>query len=315
LAGYRLRWVAGATPDWARGQALHDGLITESPWEMPNVPIGPAVLMVKAIDTSGNESPETANIVTDLGQPIIANIVDTIDLQGTGFPGLIGGATISGGILLANSTSSIWAPNDTAPFWSGDANDMWNLTYYQAMIYEGTSTVGATEAGAQMTIDYDIDGLGARIEYRRPAGDAAAMWGTDSEWTWADDAAPFRANGPGWRPWPGALAAEVGDYDIRVRADFGRSRGRIDVLAVNLDMPDIVEYIDDANIAGAGTRLTLARTYRVIRNVNLTLQDDGGVAASARVIDKNAALGPLINCFTTAGGATTGRVDAIIQGY
>ena len=124
-----------------------------------------------------------------------------------------------------------------------------------------------------------------------------------------------RANSPSWRAWPGAITAEAGDYEIRVRTDFGRTRGRIDALAVLLDVPDIVDYLDDIEIASGGTRLPLPRTYRVIRNVHLTLQDTGSGAASARVMDKSASAGPLIRCFTTAGSATAGRVDAIVQGY
>lgn len=314
LAGYLLRWVFGSVADWSRGQPLHDGLVTESPWTPPMMPTGQVVLMIKAVDTSGNESLDFASIFTDLGQPIVANIVDVFDLQASNFPGVIAGGAVSAGSLLANSTDSIWSPDDTAPMWSDDADAMWDLTYYAALTYVASITVGGTEAGAQMTIDYSMDGLGAALEYRHPTGDAAPFWSTDSAAMWTDDAAPFRTNAGGWLPWPGALTAQAGEYQFRIRTAFGRTRGRVDALAINLDVPDIVEYLDDIDISAGGTRLPLTNAYRVIRNVHLTLQDDGGTADSAKVIDKSAALGPLVNC-TTAGSATTGRVDAIIQGH
>lgn len=315
LAGYLLRWVFGSVADWSRGQPLHDGLVTESPWTPPMMPTGQVVLMIKAVDTSGNESLDFASIFTNLGQPIVANIVDVFNLQASNFPGVIAGGAVSAGSLLANSTDSIWSPDDTAPMWSDDADAMWDLTYYAALTYVASITVGGTEAGAQMTIDYSMKGLGAALEYRHPTGDAAPFWSTDSAPMWTDDAAPFRTNAGGWLPWPGALAAQAGEYQFRIRTGFGRTRGRVDALAINLDVPDIVEYLDDINISAGGTRLPLTNTYRVIRNVNLTLQADGGSAAGIKVIDKSAALGPLVNCTTTAGSATSGRVDAIIKGY
>jgi hypothetical protein len=136
--------------------------------------------------------------------------------------------------------------------WTADTDPMWDLTYYAALTYEATITVGAPEAGAQMTIDYAITGLGAALEYRRPAGDASAMWGTETSHTWTDDAAPFRSAAPGWRPWPGTLIAEAGDYDIRVRTTYGRTRGTVGVFVVNLDVADLVEYLDDIDIAKIG---------------------------------------------------------------
>ena len=48
------------------------------------------------------------------------------------------------------------------------------------------------------------------------------------------------------------------------------------------------------------------------------LQDDGGGAETARVVDKNVNLGPLVQCFKQSGGsliAASGTVDVTVQGY
>ena len=312
-----MRWIPGTSTDWAQAQPLHEGLITESPWQLQITPSGAATLLIKSVDTSGNESLDPALIAINLGDPVVNNIITTIDLHGTGFPGEIAGATVSGGDLLADSTTSIWNPNDAVRFWSADAaDDMWDLTYYTALTYLTTITASAGEAGAQMTIARTIDGDAWQLDYRRPVGDAALMWGDAGALMWSgDDAAPFRGNAPGYMPWPGAITAEAGDYEIRVRTAFGHTQGRIDALAVNFDVPDIIEYLNDIAIAAPGTRLPITQTYHAITGVHLTLQDDGGTALTARVMDKDETLGPLINTFDATNAATTGNVDAIIQGY
>lgn len=316
LAGYRVRWAPGNSLDWGQAQPLHSGLITASPWAMPSVPIGVATLLIKAVDTCGNESLNPAAVVVNLGDPLIDNIITTRDLKAEGFPGQIGGGAVSAGSLLADTTGSIWNPNDAALLWSAnDASPMWDLIYYKALTYRTTVTVAAAEVGSQMTIAKTLSGDAYKLEYRRPVGDVAPMWGATDTVMWSgDDNAPMRINAPGWMPWPGAITAEAGDYEIRVHTAFGGTRGRIDALSVNFDVPDITEYLHGISIAALGTRLAPAKSYHAIRAVHLTLQDDGGTARTARVMDKSLA-GPLINCFDSSSAAATGHVDAIIQGY
>lgn len=316
LAGYRVRWIPVTSGDWGQAQPMHAGLITDTPWRLPVTPAGQAYLLVKAVDTSGNESLNAARIAVNLGDPIVKNVISSDDLKALGFPGLVSNASISGGNLLANTADSIWNPNPGARMWSVDSDPMWNLTFWKALTYRATITISAGEENAQMTIDRIIDGDSWRLDYRRPVGDSATMWGDAATLMWSgDDAAPMRNNAPGYLPWPGAITTELGDYEIRVRTAYGRTRGRIDALTVNIDVEDIVEYLNDIAIAAAGTRLPITETYHVIRGVNLTLQDDGGSARTTRWIDKNTALGPLIKAFDSTNTATTGHVDVIIQGY
>lgn len=272
--------------------------------------------MIKAIDTSGNESLAAATIVTNLGDPLVANVIDTIDLRAAGFPGVFDGQ-LSAGDLVALTTNSIWSPNSGVPLWSADdTSPMWDLIYYQALIYRTTITLNSSHIGAQMTIAHTLSGTAARIDYRRPAGGSALMYGDAGTLMWSnDDDAPLRLNAPGWQPWPGTITAEIGDYEIRVSTAFSRTRGRIAALAVNIDVPDITEHLHNVNILGVGTRLPFTKTYHSIRAVHLTLQDNASSAVTARVMDKNASLGPLVKCFDVVNAATTGQVDAIIQGF
>jgi hypothetical protein len=76
----------------------------------------------------------------------------------------------------------------------------------------------------------------------------------------------------------------------------------------------IDEAFADILIAAGGTRLPIAQAYRGIGAVTVTLQ--GGTAAlSAKIIDKNPSLGPLLQCFDSTGTGVAATVDAVITGY
>ena len=68
-------------------------------------------------------------------------------------------------------------------------------------------------------------------------------------------------------------------------------------------------------IAPGGTRLPIAKDYRVIKNVQLTLQADGNGGVAVLVDDKDASLGPLVRVLNAAGSSVAGLLDADIQGY
>lgn len=315
VAGYRIKWAAGSAGAWHNGQPLHTGLITDSPWTMPNVGAGATTIMIKAVDTSGNESANPAYLTINLGDPVVDNVIATRNMEFLGFPGKIGAGTVTGGDLVANSTESIWNPNFNTPFWSTDGDDMWDLTYYAAMTYRAPVTIAAAESGSKMTVTQDIAAESWSIDYRKGAIDAQTMWGATATLMWSgDDYAPMRNNAPGYMPWLGGITAETGDYEIRVRTNFSRTQGRIRNLIVNLDVPDIMETVNDQTISASGTRLPLTKSYYAILNVNLTVQDDGGSARTARVMDKSTS-GPLVKCFDINGNPTAGKVDATIQGY
>ena len=316
LAGYAIRWQPGDSRSWGDAQPLNNGLITASPYSMSWRPSGPVTLLIKAVDTSGNESTNPSAIVTDLGDPLVANVIVTYDYHAAGFIGEKTGGTVEAGsgdlIADADASAKMWA-NDLANMWSVDETMlMWAGTTYGEMTYIDSYTVAAADAGAQLTLANAIAAGSFTIDYRRSG--TANMWTSEPAPMWSDDAALMWASEE-WRPWPGAVAAEPITYEWRVRTAAGATRGRISALAAQLDVPDIVEYFDDASIASGGTRLALTNTYRAIKNVSLTLQDDGGAARTVKTMDKNASLGPLIQCFNSAGSGTTGKIDAVLQGF
>ena len=316
LAGYAIRWQPGDSRSWGDAQPLHSGLITDGPYLMSWRPSGPVSLLIKAVDTSGNESQNVAAIVTDLGDPLVANVIVTHDFHALGFPGTKTAGTVEGGSgdLIANADASpmMWS-TDAAAMWAVDETTlMWSGATYAAMSYIDGYTVAAADAGAQLTLTHTVAGDSFAVDYRRTG--MAPMWSAEPDPMWTDDAALMWIS-EDWRPWPGAIAAEPITYEWRVSTAAGVTRGRISVLSAQLDVPDILEYFDDVTVGSGGSRLTLTKTYRAIKNVSLTLQHDGGSARTVRTMDKNASLGPLVQCFDSAGTGTAGKIDAVLQGY
>lgn len=317
LAGYVIRYQPGVNTSFGDAVALHRGILSDSPYEMITRPIGTTTLMIKAIDTSGNFSVNSAVIVIDLGDPLVANIIESQDDHAAGFPGTITDGTVDGGSgdLEADSevTPLMWL-DDNRDMWTDDLSLMWATIQYKEMTYltDLTPTLGAT--GSILTIAHTIVANTWLIEYRREG--ASLIWNTNSSVSmWQSDAALMWLL-PDFEPWPGSIAVFNDKYNFRFITGASITQGVISELIFNIDVPDIVESFGDVAISASGTRLSLTKTYRTqITVVNVTLQDDGGAAVLARVIDKNKITGPLIGCYDSSDILVAGTIDAIIEGY
>ena len=314
VVGYRIRFAYGRSSDWGSAAALHQGLITESPWIIPNRPGGDVTFLIVAVDAAGIESATPAAIYVELGAVLTEKVLETIDLDALGYPGTLTGCSVSGGDLVADSATAFWGDDATA-FWGEDTATFWATSVYAALTY--VATVTPTRAGggnASMSIDATITGNPYTIEYRRQgpgafwaAADAATFWGSDS--------ATFWETPPDFATWPGSLTVANEPYDIRISAAAGATQGVVSLLSVVIDVPYITERLNDIVIAATtGTRLPITGTYDGIDNVQITVQADGNGAIGAQVVDKSAS-GPLVQCVDSNDAIVAGLVDAFIQGY
>lgn len=314
VVGYRIRFHYGNRRTWADANPLHDGLITESPWQPLTRPAGPVTFLIVAVDAAGLESAEAAFIVTDLGDPLVANVVTSFDLKAAGFPGTVTNGAIGGGNLeAADATGAFWSGNDAAPFWVSDGNSFWSAVTYRAMSYEFTVTPVTADAGSTLTIDTTVQGDPYTIEYRQQ-GPAPFWSGDDNVPFWSgDNAAPFWQGPPAYLPWPGAIVARAEPYDFRITTGQSAVRGIISELTVTLDVPDIEESIPPTDIPAGGLILPITHTYRAIVNVQATLFSDGGNADNITV-DNHDTAGPLVHARQLL-VAVAGKGSFRIKGY
>jgi hypothetical protein len=118
-----------------------------------------------------------------------------------------------------------------------------------------------------------------------------------------------------WLPLGMSQNIIAGTYEFRVTTAASTTQGQVKDLAITIDVPDITESFKEVVISASGTRLPITKQYYEIKVVNATLISDGGSAVYVRVIDKDPALGPLIQVFDNSNSPTTGLVDVTIEGY
>ncbi|MCC7283674.1 MAG: hypothetical protein IT556_14915, partial [Acetobacteraceae bacterium] len=168
IAGYRIRWAPGNSVAWGQAQPAHGGLLTASPFELDALPAGSVTLLIKAVDTSGNESASAARIVTNLGDaPITGTEAALVDFRVLGFPGTRTNASVVADDFLADSDPSalMWA-SDAAPIWGEVATEMFAGGGYLPMAYQDEIAFTDPPPGARVLLRHTIEGEGADIAYR-----------------------------------------------------------------------------------------------------------------------------------------------------
>lgn len=319
LAGYVIRFHFGANTSWADATPLHDGVITESPYDMKVKPSGQITLMIKAQDRGGNQSATAARIITDLGDPDIVNVVETYDFEAAGWAGTISGGAISGTNIEATSLTAIYTGNDDAPMYSDDESALMYAGLYDSLVWTSPEWSPSSAAtGSAMTIDYTATGSAIKIEYRR-TGPSAMYSGDDSRPMYAlDDTTPMYLAAPDFVPWPGSASALNEPYQWRVTLGGGATQGVLDAFSVTVDVPDKppLKVIGMA-VSSGGSRVTQAAGYftYAMQSIQITVQG-GGTAISADYSDAtNLASGPLVYARDASGSAVNGTVSVTIEGY
>jgi len=314
LKGYIFRFQYGSNLDWNSATPLHQGIITESPYNLLTRPSGAVTIMGKAVDTSGNESLATANIFTDLGDAPIQNVVETFDLDAMSYPGVVSGGSLIAGDLLADTLDSFYG-TDSQSFYTSELDSFYESSTFAQMVYTTDSiTVTGALAGSLMTIVAATSGVDLVIEYRFP--DSTPFYGLDGESFYGADADPFYAGVQGvWLPWPGQVVAVNDVYQFRVTLGAGTSQGIISQMSIVIDAPDIIDYVDDLLVSATGTAIPYTKVFNVIKNVQATLQSNGSGAETIEV-DKTINLTPTIKAYNSSHVAVSGATsDITIRGY
>lgn len=316
LAGFIFRFQYGNNLDWGSATPLHTGVITQSPYNLVTRPSGVVTIMGKAIDTSGNQSLATANIVMNLGDQRIANIVVNWDFLALGWPNSAidsSGWTLVGGNPTANALDSFYG-TDTQSFYGTDTDSFYASSAYGQMVYVTSEVaVQSALAGSLMTLATTAQGVDLRIEYRLSG--PGSFYGTDGASFYGADTDPLYGAPGAWQPWPGQMVAANDVYQFRVTIGAGTTQGILQTMVLTIDAPDIVETIANLPVSSAGTLIPHSKPFSVIKVVNATLQANGSGAVTVE-IDKTVALAPTIKAYNSAHTAVSGAtVDILLQGY
>jgi len=286
-------------------------LTTETQFDVSEF-TGTKTFLVKAVDTTGNVSNKAAILVQGLGDPLQKNIIATRN-ESNGWTGTLTGGFINAsneiesqplGVFWGEPDAVFWPIEKTALFWTED---------YERVTYEFSFSVDAADIDADITIDVQISGTFNESLRYTPPGLVNSTEGI----VISDSITPARTSSPDLIAFPGSVSAKEGVYVFLLtipQQAFGAPPKVIDIVS-KLDVDDIEESFNDLAVSAGGTRLPITKQYRVIKNVSLTRQADGGTAVDAVIINKDAVLGPMIETRNSNQVSVNGNIDATIQGY
>ena len=204
LAGYRVRWQPGGSRSWSDALELHTGLLAVSPWDLVTIPYGAGQILIKAVDTTGNESLNVTAIACNLGDAPVENVFASYTLNTTP--------------VVAPDSSRMWS-NDTAQLWT-NTTAVFLIPQYQAIFWTGSVTF--TESGS-LTIAATVSGYAWKITWKK-SSDVAYV--------------PF----PG-RAWADAGATYQFRIDVdqsNLQGLIGSVVAQIDVPDKTIRLPDVV---------------------------------------------------------------------------
>jgi predicted phage tail protein len=326
LAGFRVKWISGSNPNWDIATVVAD-LVLSTQIDVASVlPKGLLTLMVKAVDTAGNESTAPAVLVHHFGSEVISNQLSVVAHEPDFTRGTYTNATIVSSQLQAVDDGGLmYGTDDNALFYQSDDSALMYQTNWQELAYEWAAVmdpqyfIGGVQA-PELVLDYFQQAELPTVEYRTggdsifydPLGDDLPFYGDD------DGALMYDAD-PVYAPWPGRITASYDTYYFRMKCSSSRkTQGKIGPLHEILDAPNITEQFNDVSISAAGTRLSLTKIYRAIKNVNPQWQrlgnETGPLPYSASASDKSTS-GPLIHVQDATGFSVSATIDATVQGY
>lgn len=287
ITGFKMKYVQGSLPRWETAFEVQEGLITTLPYETSTVRQGKHVIMIKAVNSSGNESRDYASVLVDFSNPLEDNVLYKVDFAQNGWDDVTTtGDLLQDGYIHAKQSSSFWGePTDS--FWGNPTDSFWGDINYTE--FELTASVTALAAGNFYFL-YEIDGP-ASIMYRVANKDGGL-----------------------WMPYAAKFHVAAGDLiEIKFNSLAGKEETIIKKLQAVIDVPDRQEHFEDIFIPTSGAELpiTTPNYYTTaVRIDSVALVDNKPIYV--RVESKNPCIIKLVN---DMGEAVSSTIDVTWQGF
>lgn len=313
LAGYIIKYHFGKNSNWNTGTQLHQGILGASPFSTDVLNMeGEYTVMIKAIDTSNNESVNASLIYYNQFGNIVDNLIYEKDFHGEGFPGIITGGSIvppDSNLLADLSVDNFYFKLDLDEMYPLNNTEKFYQGTFSPMVYQGSFF---PDGSGLALITYT--GFGTPIiEYRQRfpnpmyTGDALNMWLLEDEDIMWQEA--------GWTLYSGGFDVihDLG-YDIRVTFPESNLRSEIATLTVIVDVEDVDENFDDITVPSGG--IIISPTYiNRIKNVLATLQTSPGSSATRVETEDKTDTTATLRCYDVNDVAVAGLIDVRFKGY
>ena len=278
---------------WESLEPLHEGLLTESPFETNLLSAGHYSIGIKAVDTSGNESLEAAVVQSTFGDPRLGDAFLSVFPHFLGWPGVKIHAAVGAGNVLSATDQATW--NDLAPTWAGWESYVSNP--YSSIRYDHTTI----DLGGVLTFSLSMSAAGhGQIVLQESHSNDGETYTSHATYT-------QRLN--------------LKTRYIRVRALVDTSDGsspsltRLSVILSGDTETEVLSDVLMSTLPGVvgDRRIQLTKNFSLITNVGITLQGIDGVFTPA-IIDKDVTLGPRIKVFDADGNPADVTIDIIVRG-
>lgn len=336
----------GVSKIWSDSQTL---LPQHRSYSFPRsiLPSGEATVLVKAVDTSGNESANAFALTMNFGLISTSNVFLQDGYPGPtgtfGAPGqfvytkmtisphvvifnpgdgyYVSPSTFDGKFWSGNPAGKFWRSNPAATFWGGGRfKDIWiELAFTppgdlaEPWILKFESLVLAEN----YAIQYQHSGK-KKFWSGGTAGGSKKFWsGNPTETFWEPRSEDQ------WKQWLGQLKGTRRVHRIRILVPGGQEvRPRVGRFLFIADMPDLEESFVSLLVSPSGTAVPLTKAFRRITEFIPILQVDPSYpdAANVQILDAppysvSGGLGPRVQVFDNTNTPTTGVVSGRVKGW
>ena len=230
IAGFRFKYIQGATPNWNTGFLVQDGLVTAQPYETATVRQGVHTVMVKAVDNAGQESAGFAIAVVNFGDPLEDNVLYKTDFSADNWSSVTtNGSILTDGYIHSRQESTHYISSGHY-YWSSATDNFWGALAYKDFYVEAKITAPAS---GNFYVLYDIVNA-ANILYKI----------TNRDNIYKQYATKFKVN-----------AGE--EIVLRFEAPQGTEATVLKSLIAVIDVPDREEHFENIDVPAEGIELPI----------------------------------------------------------
>lgn len=312
IAGFILKYTQGKELNWETGIAVQEGLITTQPYETQTIRQGTHAVMIKAVDTNGNESKNFAYCLLDMGDLLQENVLYDKDFGASSFAEVKNNGTVlSDGFIHAVNSEKMWHEAGRK-FWSTKDAKMWDSSF---QAYVANCQFKAPASG-QFWLTTDIEGPAA-VYYRLAL--SASFWPaakTDASFwsTTKRDSNLWDTTTDLWKQWSDKVEVRAGDV-IQVRIEAKNNSYQetiIKGLHAYIDVPDRQEHFEDLKVPAEGIELPITTPFYETTAVHIDAVQAGDVVRYPKILSRSPCIIALLD---SNGHQTEGTVDVTWQGF
>lgn len=309
IAGFILKYTQGKELNWESGIPVQEGLITTQPYETQTIRQGTHAVMIKAVDSNGNESKNFAYCLLEMGDLLQENVLYDKDFGAHNFAELTHtGVVLADGCIHARNEALMWHEKGRR-MWSAKDNKMWDSSF---VAYEVTGEFIAPASG-QFWLTTDIKGP-AIVYYRQIMTSPVWMDAKDGTTFWQADTPVWDETTDLWKQWSDKVEVRAGAMiQIHIIAkNSSLEETIIKGLHAYIDIPDRQEHFEDLEVPVNGIELPITTPNYETTAVHIDSVQSGNVQRFPKILSRTPCKIALLDA---DGNQIAGTVDITWQGF